>query len=102
MLENSIWTQYHTDKTIRETLAEILKMDAVQISGDESKLYAMVKRHLTKKELRLFVMQEAGVDAKAIQAKTGVEADTYEKGKRKIYSKLKSKKISDELKTMGA
>ena len=57
MLENSIWTQFHTEKTIRETLAEVLSIDAVQISSDESELYAMIKRHLTKKELKLFIIK---------------------------------------------
>ncbi len=102
MLENSIWTQFHTEKTIRETLAEVLSIDAVQISSDESELYAMIKRHLTKKELRLFIMNEAGVDAAAIQDKTGIEADAYDKAKRKVYSKLKSKKISNELKALAS
>ncbi|RLA72477.1 MAG: hypothetical protein DRG24_02900 [Epsilonproteobacteria bacterium] len=101
MLENSIWTQFHTEKTIRETLAEVLSIDAVQISSDETELYAMIKRHLTKKELRLFIMSEAGIDDAAIQAKIGIEADAYAKAKRKVYSKLKSKKISDELKSLA-
>ncbi|OQX59952.1 MAG: hypothetical protein B5M52_01625 [Helicobacteraceae bacterium 4484_230] len=102
MLENSIWSEFHTDKTIRETLAGLLGRDIESVGGSEKELYAVLKRHLTKKELRLFIMNEAGMDDAAIQGKTGIEAAAYEKAKRRVYSKIRSKKISDEIKSIGS
>jgi hypothetical protein len=100
VLENSIWSEFHADRTIRETLAGLLGRDIVCQSGCEKELYAILKRHLTKKELRLFIMNEAGVDDAAIQGKTGIDAAAYEKAKKRVYSKIASKKISDEIKAI--
>lgn len=97
MLENSIWQQYHSDQTIRETLAGVYGCDAVQISSDEAELYAILKRHLTKKELRLFIMSEAGVESSKIIAELKLDEADFDKAKHKTYSKLKGNKIHKEI-----
>lgn len=93
MLENSIWQQYHTKTTIRETLAKLHEIDPIHFEGDESELYAALKSHLTKKELRLFVMNEAGADPLSIMSALKMSDDVFEKAKRKTYRKVRSNKI---------
>ncbi len=97
MLENSIWQQYHTDKTIRETLASIYKCDVSQIGSDEGELYAILKRHLTKKELRLFIMSEAGVESSKIISELKLDETLFDKAKHKTFSKIKGNKIHKEI-----
>lgn len=93
MLENSIWQQYHTGKTIRETLAKLHETDPVHVGGSEGELYAALKSHLTKKELRLFVMNEAGADPLSIMTELRMSDEVFDKAKRKTYRKVRSNKI---------
>jgi len=102
VLENSLWRQYHTDKTIRETLAALYDCDIVQIGDDESELYAILKRHLTKKELRLFVMHEAGMSASAIANELKMDETMFDKAIQKAYSKIRSNRIHDSVRTINA
>lgn len=97
MLENSLWQQYHTERTIRETLATLYGCAISQIADDERALYATLKRHLTKKEIRLFIMTEAGVDGQRIADTLKVKPEAYEKMRHKTYSKVRSNKIQDSV-----
>ena len=97
MLENSIWQQYHSDRTIRETLAGIYGCDLSQISSNEAELYAILKRHLTKKELRLFIMNEAGSEPSKIISDLKMDKADFEKARHKTYSKIKGNKIHKEI-----
>jgi hypothetical protein len=91
MLENSVWRHYHPETTIREVLASIYDCDASQIVDDENELYAEIKRTLTKKELRLFVMLEAEVDGIVIMNELGMDEESLEKAMKKTYHKLRNK-----------
>lgn len=91
MLENSLWFQYHPQKTIRETLASIYGCDALQIGGDEGALYAELKRTLTKKELRLFIMAEADIARDEVMAALGLTEEELAKSLKKTYHKLRNK-----------
>jgi hypothetical protein len=93
MLENSIWQQYHTTKTIKETLADLHGTEPRHIGSSEGELYAALKSHLTKKELRLFVMNEAGADPLSIMSVLRMSDDVFEKALRKTYKKVRSNKI---------
>jgi hypothetical protein len=93
MLENSIWQQYHTTKTIKETLADLHDCDPLHIGCSEGELYAALKSHLTKKELRLFVMNEAGADPMSIMSVLRMTDDVFDKAMRKTYKKVRSNKI---------
>ncbi len=97
MLENSIWQQYHSNKTIRETLAGVYGCDPLQISNNESELYATIKRHLTKKELRLFIMNEAGSEPSRVINELKMDEAGFEKARHKTYSKIKGNKIHKEI-----
>jgi len=98
MLENSLWLRYNPDKTIREVLARIYECSAVEIGDDERELYASLKRHLTKKELRMVMMNEAGLSAEEIGAEVGLEGDALKKAQYKAYRKIRQEKIRSEVK----
>ncbi|MGD9969229.1 MAG: hypothetical protein AB7S65_02125 [Sulfuricurvum sp.] len=98
MLENSLWTQYIPDKTIREVLARIYECDAVEIGNDERELYASLKRHLTKKEFRMIMMNEAGMGNEAIGEEVGLEGEALTKAIYKAYRKIRQDKIRREVK----
>jgi FixJ family two-component response regulator len=97
MMENSLWFQYHPETTLHETLCGIYGCEVSQLPSDENELYAVLKRHLTKKELKLFIMREAGMDASAIAEKLNMNSDDYEQARHKTYSKIKGNKISKEV-----
>lgn len=98
MLENSLWLRYNPDKTIREVLARIYECNAVEIGEDERELYASLKRHLTKKEFRMVMMNEAGLSAEEIGAEVGLEGDALKKAQYKAYRKIRQDKIRREVK----
>ena len=99
MLENSIWSRYHKEQSIHEVLTALLKVDETYLTQDEGELYATLKRVLTKKELRLFVMSEAKIEAAVIAAELGMESESFEKAKKKTYGKLKGTKLAQQFKT---
>jgi hypothetical protein len=98
MLENSLWLRYNPDKTIREVLARIYACDAVEVNDDERLLYASLKRHLTKKELRMIMMNEAQMTAEEIAAEVGMNAADYKKAQYKAYRKIRQEKIRNDVK----
>lgn len=98
MLENSLWLRYNPDKTIREVLARIYECSEVEIGEDERELYASLKRHLTKKEFRMVMMNEAGLSAEEIGAEVGMEGDELKKAQYKAYRKIRQDKIRREVK----
>lgn len=101
MLENSLWQQYHKQKSIRETLSAVYGCDTVQIGDNESELYAILKRHLTKKEIRLFIMHEAGISAVDIASELKMGETIFDKAIHKTYSKIRSNKIQDSVRTVN-
>jgi hypothetical protein len=97
MLENSLWLRYNPTKTIQEMLVEQYGCAAVEIESDERELYAALKRHLTKKEFRLIMMNEAGLDSAVIGAEIGLEGEELTKAHYKSYRKLRQDKIRLEV-----
>ena len=97
MLENSLWLRYNPTKTIQEMLVEQYGCAAVEIESDERELYASLKRHLTKKEFRIIMMNEAGLDSAAIGAEIGLEGEDLTKANYKAYRKLRQDKIRLEV-----
>jgi len=98
MLENSLWLRYNPNKTIREVLARIYECSAVEIGEDERELYASLKRHLTKKEFRMFMMNEAGLSEQEIGKEVGLEGEELKKAQYKAYRKVRQDKIRQEVK----
>ncbi len=97
MLENSLWLRYNPDKTIREVLARTYECSAVEIGDDERALYASLKRHLTKKEFRMVMMNEAGLSPQEIGTEVGLEGEELKKAQYKAYRKIHQDKIRLEV-----
>ncbi|MDD2828872.1 MAG: hypothetical protein PHW18_04790 [Sulfuricurvum sp.] len=97
MLENSLWLRYNPTKTIREVLTRIYECDAVEISDDERDLYASLKRHLTKKELKMVMMNEAGMSSDEIAAEVGIKVEDLKLAQHKAYRKVRQEKIRTEV-----
>ncbi len=100
MLENSIWFKYNGDRSIRATLAEFYKCDTAMISNNEVELYNILKKNMTKRELKLYVLQVAGLDDTAIQKEMGIDDEkVLEKLKHTSNRKLRQDKIRQSVKT---
>lgn len=97
MLENSLWLRYNPEKTIREVLTRLYACDAVEIEEDERELYASLKRHLTKKELKMVMMSEAECTPEEIGAEVALEGEALKKAQYKAYRKLHQDKIRLEI-----
>jgi DNA-directed RNA polymerase specialized sigma24 family protein len=98
MLENSLWLRYNPNKTMREVLARIYECSAVEVNDDERVLYASLKRHLTKKELRMIIMNEAEISAEEIAAEVGMNTAELKKAQYKAYRKIRQEKIRNDVK----
>ena len=95
MLENSIWKQYNEIKSIHEVLVEYYALEPHEIVDDEQFLYNTLKSHLTKKELRYFVMQASGMDNKLMQEELHVDSDTFDKIGSKVLLKFRRNKLKE-------
>ncbi|MFY9143637.1 hypothetical protein [Sulfuricurvum sp.] len=102
MLENSLWLRYNPNKTIREVLARLYECSAIEIGDDERELYASLKRHLTKKEFRMIMMNEAGLSPEEIGAEVGLSGEELTKAQYKAYRKLRQDKIRLEVRASKA
>ena len=100
MLENSIWFKYNGDKSIRATLAQFYGCATSQISSNEVELYNILKKNMTKRELKLYVLQVAGFDDAAIAKEMGIEDEkVIEKLKHTSNRKMRQDKIRQSVKT---
>ncbi|HEX5670039.1 MAG TPA: hypothetical protein VFX66_00770 [Sulfuricurvum sp.] len=102
MLENSLWLRYNPEKTIRDMLVRLYECAAVEIEEDERELYASLKRHLTKKELKMVMMNEAGLSSEEIGSEVGLEGEELTKAQYKAYRKVRQDKIRLEVRANKA
>lgn len=102
MLENSLWLRYNPTKTIREVLARLYECGAVEIGDDERVLYASLKRHLTKKEFRMVMMNEGGLTSEEIGEEVGLSGEELKKAQYKAYRKIRQDKIRLEVRASQA
>jgi len=101
MLENSIWFKYNGDKSIRATLAAFYGCSASQISSNEVELYNILKKNMTKRELKLYVLEVAGFDDDAIKAEMKIDDEkVIEKLKHTSNRKMRQDKIRQAVKTV--
>jgi len=100
MLENSIWFKYNGEKSIRATMADFYKCDTSLISSNEVGLYNILKKNMTKRELKLYVLEVAGFDDDAIKKEMGIEDNkVLEKLKHTSNRKMRQDKIRQAVKT---
>jgi hypothetical protein len=92
MLENSVWKQYNKENSFREKLSEFCSINSVDLIEDDKELYAAMKAKLTKKELKLFAMDSAGLNDEKIKTEFSFNDDDLQKAKFKLYKKLKQDK----------
>ena len=92
MLENSIWRQYHSENSFREKISEFCHIDIIDLIGGDKELYGVLKAKLTKKELKLFAMDTAGIDDETLKKEFDYNDEELEKAKFKLYKKLKQDK----------
>jgi len=101
MLENSIWYKYNGEKSIRATLAGFYNSPASQISSNEVELYNVLKKNMTKRELKLYVLQVAGFDDAAIAKEMGIDDEkVIEKLKHTSNRKMRQDKIRQAVKNI--
>ncbi len=101
MLENSIWFKYNGDTSIRATLAAFYKCETSLISNNEVELYNVLKKNMTKRELKLYVLQVAGLDDAAIAKEMGIEDEkVIEKLKHTSNRKMRQDKIRQAVKNL--
>lgn len=93
MLKNSIWRQYNDDNSFRELLAKFCRLNEIDLIEDDKALYNMLKTKLTKKELKLFAMDSAGMSDEALKEEFVYSDEELEKAKFKLYKKLKQDKV---------
>ena len=98
MLDNTVWRQYHKENSFRERLAECCVLDSVDLIVEDKELYGILKAKLTKKELKLFAMDSAGITDEKLQEEFSYDAKDLEKAKFKLYKKLKQDKTRLEFK----
>ena len=98
MLENSIWYKYNGDKSVRATLADFYGCDTAMISNNEVELYNILKRNMTKRELRVYVLEVAGLDDEAIKQEMSLDDKTLEKLKHTGNRKMRQDKIRQAVK----
>ena len=99
MLENSIWFKYNGEKSIRATLAEFYKCTTSMISNNEVELYNILKKNMTKRELKVYILEVAGLDDEAIKKEMNIEDDkVIEKLKHTSNRKMRQDKIRQAVK----
>ena len=92
MLESTVWRQYHNDNSFRQKVSEFCVLQSEDLIEDDKDLYAVLKAKLTKKELKLFAMDTAGIDETEIKADLSLDDEGLKKAKFKLYKKLKQDK----------
>jgi len=101
MLENSIWFKYNGDTSVRATLADFYSCAASEIGSNEVELYNVLKRNMTKRELKVYVLEVAGFDDATILKEMGIDDEkVLEKLKHTSNRKLRQDKIRQAVKSL--
>jgi hypothetical protein len=88
VLENTVWRQYHKENNFRQKIAQFCRLESVDLIEDDKKLYGVLKAKLTKKELKLFAMDTAGIAQDKMQEEFTYDEEALQKAKFKLYKKL--------------
>lgn len=93
MLENSVWRQYNSENSFREKLSQFCTIEVINMIENDKDLYGVLKAKLTKKELKLFAMDSAGLNDDVIKEAFSYDDEELTKAKFKLYKKLKQDKV---------
>ena len=91
------WEQECGDKSLQAKLISVTNNKDVSIMSDEKELFRVLKRHLTRKELHAFCMQEGGKTAEAIAERVSIKVEDVELLLRKAERKLTNAKVTNEI-----
>ena len=95
----NLWEQYNAEHTLGTVLGEITDLPLWQCS--DKALFEALKRHLTRRELRCFVMNEAGLSDTEISAEAGLpSAEEMQKVLMKARKKLRRPKMQQEFRAL--
>ncbi len=92
MLENSVWRQYNKENNFRQKLSEFCSINSQDLIDDDKELYGILKAKFTKKELKLFAMDSAGINDEDIKSEFSFNDEELTQAKFKLYKKLKQDK----------
>jgi pyrroline-5-carboxylate reductase len=95
----NLWEQYNSE-TLGSALGAMTSLPLTQCS--DKALFGALKRHLTRKELRCWVMAKSGITAEAIAEETGFVLADVEKALQKAAKKLRQPKLQQEFRTLLA
>ena len=87
----TLWEQYNPEHSLGSVLAEETKLPLA--SRTDKELYEVLKRHLTRRELRCFVLSEAGMAETEIAVQTGFEPEDVLQALQKGRKKLRQPKL---------
>lgn len=92
MLESTVWRQYHSENNFRQLIAEFCSLDEIDLIVEDKELYSILKAKLTKKELKLFAMDNANIDDETLKNEFDYDDKALTQAKFKLYKKLKQDK----------
>jgi hypothetical protein len=98
MLENSVWRKYNDELRVQDALSKIYGCEIETLISDDVEVYNIIKKYLTKKELRSFAMGSAGISNEEIMSTLKVNKDELELILRKSSRKIRQGKIRDSVK----
>jgi len=82
----TLWEKYNPGRSLAETLRHCSGIATLQ--AEEGELFAVLKRHLTRRELKSFVLHRSGKTSEAVGRELGCDGETaatlYERALEKL------------------
>ena len=91
------WEQECGERSLKERLSEIINNKDISILDNENKLFRVLKRHLTRKELHAFCMREGRKTDEEIAQRVSVKGEYVELLLKKALRKIKQSKVTSEV-----
>ncbi len=91
------WEQECGEKSLHDTLVSLVNNSDVEIISDDKELFRVLKRHLTRRELHAFCMQEGGKSEEEISERVNIKLEDVALLLRKAQRKLKQAKVTSEI-----
>jgi len=96
----NLWEQYNPGHSLGTVLSE---RTTLPLQGcDDKALFASLKRHVTRRELRCFVLGMSGMTATEIAADMELSVEEAESLLFKVLKKLRQPKVQQALRLLAA
>jgi len=96
----NLWARYNPEELLGRVLGDVTGLPLMQCS--EKTLFEALKRHLTRKELRCWVMARGGSSMDAIGDETDLTPEGVEKALQKAAKKLRQPRMRGEFQQLLA